>query len=73
MVKLARIMNENNNCEVTDHVNSNVTIIADDFDDNEYDSDFEYENEHGTSLSKNDIENELFDDQFEMNGMTLEI
>ncbi|KAF0718472.1 Uncharacterized protein FWK35_00024860 [Aphis craccivora] len=61
MVKLARIMNEE--CEV---VPNDEEIIVTNPNENNDDSDFyvEYENQDGTPLSVDDIENELFNDQF---------
>lgn len=66
MVKLARIMNEE--CEVVpnDEEISNVTNPDGNNDDSDFD--FEYENQDGTLLSMEDIESELFNDQFVNNG-----
>jgi len=66
MVKLARIMNEE--CEVVpnDEEISNVTNPDGNNDDSDFD--FEYENQDGTLLSMDDIESELFNDQFMNNG-----
>lgn len=63
MVKLARIMNDE--CEEVNEVETNVHEIENDCD---YESDFEYENREGTSLSTDEIESELFNDCFENNG-----
>jgi len=65
MVKLARIMNEE--CEV---VPNDEEIIVTNPNENNDDSDFyvEYENQDGTPLSVDDIENELFNDQFVNTG-----
>jgi len=61
MVKLARIIN--NECE-------EINVIETNANDSDSDSDIEFEYERGeeTSLSTNDIENELFNDDIENNG-----
>ncbi|CAI6355544.1 unnamed protein product [Macrosiphum euphorbiae] len=68
MVKLARIMNEE--CEVVpnDEEISNVTNPDGNNDDSDFD--LEYENQDGTLLSMDDIESELFNDQFVNNEST---
>uniref|UniRef100_A0A2S2P8A2 Zinc finger BED domain-containing protein 4 n=1 Tax=Schizaphis graminum TaxID=13262 RepID=A0A2S2P8A2_SCHGA len=65
MVKLARIIN--NECEEINVIETN----ANDSDSNsDSDIEFEYERGEGTSLSTNDIENELFNEDFENNDNT---
>lgn len=59
MVKLARIIN--NEYE-------EINVIETNANDSDSDIEFEYERGEGTSLSTDDIENELFNDDFENNG-----
>lgn len=59
MVKLAKIIN--NECE-------EINVIETNANDSDSDIEFEYESGEGTSLSTDDIENELFNDDFENNG-----
>ncbi|XP_060859859.1 uncharacterized protein LOC132937046 [Metopolophium dirhodum] len=63
MVKLARIMNDE--CE-------EINVIVPNLNENDSDSDIdlEYENGEGTSLSIDDIEGELFNDDFENDDNT---
>lgn len=61
MVKLTRIMNDQ--CEELNVIETNVNE-----NDSDSDIELEYENGEGTSLSTDDIENELFNDDFENNG-----
>lgn len=58
----------NEECEVVpnDEEISNVTNPDGNNDDSDFD--FEYENQDGTLLSMEDIESELFNDQFVNNG-----
>ncbi|XP_029347960.1 uncharacterized protein LOC103311970 [Acyrthosiphon pisum] len=63
MVKLARIMNDQ--CEELNVIETNVNE-----NDSDSDIELEYENGEGTSLSTDDIENELFNDDFENNDNT---
>lgn len=62
MVKLARIMNEE--CEVVPNDEEIINVTNPNENDDDGDFDVEYENQDGTPLSVDDIENELFNDQF---------
>lgn len=66
MVKLARIMNEE--CEEIHNDEEIINVTNPDGNNDDGDFDVEYEYQDGTLLSVDDIESELFNDQFVNSG-----